>query len=103
MEEEGNIPFPTWNGVDEYQDPVDPISLLDNFAAAFPEVASLLNSRVEQTVILNDITQDKNKVIVDDSNKTVKSHRLERSMEEDVSTFQSVVEVEQQNCGPQQK
>ena len=69
----------------------------------FPEVDILLNFRVEHTVILNDITQDNNKVLEDYSNKTVKFHRLERSMEEAVSTFQSVVEAEQQNCEPQQK
>ena len=71
--------------------------------AVFPEMASLLNSCVERTVILNDITQDNNKVLGDDINKTVKFHMLERSMEESVSTFQSMVEVEQQNCVPQQK
>ena len=69
----------------------------------FPEVASLLNYRVERTLILNDITHDNNKVLRDKSNKTVKFHRLERSMEESVSTFQSVVEAEKQNGGPQQK
>ena len=37
------------------------------------------------------------------SNKTVKLHRLESSMEEAVSTFQSVVEAEQQNIEPQKK
>ena len=69
----------------------------------FPEVDILLNFRVEHTVILNDITQDNNKVLEDYSNKTVKFHRLERSMEEAVSTFQSVVEAEQLNGGTQQK
>ena len=71
--------------------------------AVFPEVASLLNYRVERTVILNDIIQDNNKVLGYDSNKTVKFHILERSMEEAVSTSQSMVEVEQRNGGPQQK
>ena len=56
-EEEYDIPFPYWKGVDEYRDPVEPNSLSANFAAVFPEVSSLLNSRVERTVILNDITQ----------------------------------------------
>ena len=69
----------------------------------FPEGTSLLNYRVERTVILNDITQDNNKVLEDDSNKTVKFHRLERRMEEAVSIFQSVVEAEQKYGGPHQK
>ena len=69
--------------------------------AVFLDVANLLNSRVECTVILNDITQDKNKVLGDEINKTVKFQRLERSMEEAVSKLHSVVEVEQQNGGPQ--
>ena len=54
-------------------------------------------------MILNSITQEKNKVLGDKINKNVKFHRLERSMEEAVSTFQSVVEAEQGNGGPQEK
>ena len=54
-------------------------------------------------MILNEITQDNNKVLADKINKNVKFHKLDRSMEESVSTFQSVVESEQQNGGPQQK
>ena len=69
----------------------------------FTEVASLLNYHVERTVILNEITQDNNKVLSDKINKNVKFHRLDRNMEESVSTFQSVVEEEQQNGEPQQK
>ena len=69
----------------------------------FTEVASLLNSRVERTVILSDITQDDNKVLGDDINETVKFHRLERIMEETLSIFKSVVEADQLNGGPQQK
>ena len=79
-EEEYDIPFPYWKGVDEYRDPVEPNSLSANFAAVFPEFSSLLNSRVERTVILSYINQDNNKVLGDKSNKTVKLHRLERSM-----------------------
>ena len=67
------------------------------------EVASLLNYRVERTVIINDITQDNNKVLGDESNKTVKFQRLKRSMEEAVSTFQSVVDEERLNRKPQKK
>ena len=68
MEEEDEIPFPYWKGVDEHQDPVDPTSLSANFVAVFPEVASLLNSSVEWTVILNDITHYNNKVLGDENN-----------------------------------
>ena len=69
----------------------------------FLEVASLLNYRVERTVILNEITQDNNKVLEEENEKTVKFHRLDRSMEEAVYKFQSVVEAEQRNGGPQKK
>ena len=86
-EEEVDIPFSYWNRVDEYREPVDPTSLSANFVAVFPEVESLLNSRVGQKVILNDITQDNNKVLGDESKKTSKFHSLDRSMEESVSTF----------------
>ena len=58
--------------------------------AVFLEAAGLLNLRVERTVILNGITKDNNKVLGDKSNKIVKFHRLERIMEEAMSTFQSV-------------
>ena len=61
----------------------------------FQEVEILLNYHVEQIVILNDINQENNKVLGDESNETEKFHRLERSMEESVSTFKSVVEAEQ--------
>ena len=63
----------------------------------------LLNQRVERTVILNDITQDNNKDPEDKSKKTVKLHSLQRSMEEAMYTFHSVVKVEQRNGGPQKK
>ena len=42
-EEEDNIHFTSWKGVDEYQDPVDPTLLSANFAAVFPEVESLIS------------------------------------------------------------
>ena len=69
----------------------------------FPEVGSLLNSSVEWSVILKDITEDNNKVLGDKRNETVKFHIMERSMEEAVSIFHIVVEVEQRNDGPQKK
>ena len=69
----------------------------------FPEVKSLLKYHVEWTVILNDITQYKNKAVGEENNETVKFHRLKRSTEEAVSTFQIVVEAEKRNGGPQQK
>ena len=55
--------FPFLNGVDEYQVPVEPTSLSTKSAAGFLEVASLLNYRVEQTVIHNETNQDNNKVL----------------------------------------
>ena len=67
-EEEDDITFSTWEGVNAYQDPVDPTSLSSKFAAVFTEAESLLNYRVEWILILNDITQDNNKVLVDESN-----------------------------------
>ena len=66
-------------------------------------MASLLHSRVEKIVILNDITQDNNKVLEEESNETAKFHRLENIMEESVSKFQIVVKVKQNNGGTQQK
>ena len=67
--------------------------------AVFQEVARLLNYCVEQTVILNEITQDNNKVLEDDNNKKFRFQRLEKSTDEAVYTFQSVVEEEQRNGG----
>ena len=92
--EEYNIPLPSWKGVGDYRDPVEPTSLSSNFAAVILELASLINSRVERTFILNEITQDNNKVPEDNINETIKFHRLERIMEKAVSTVQSVVEAE---------
>ena len=66
-----------------------------------PEVEILLNSCVERIVILSDIAPEKIKVMEDKSNRAVKFHRLESSMEEAVSTFHSLVEAEQRNGGPQ--
>ena len=45
------------------------------------DVESLLNSHVEHKVILNDITQDYNKVLGENSNKTAKFHTLDNIME----------------------
>ena len=42
-EEEDGINFPERKRVGEYRDPVDPTSLLANFAAVLLEVKSLLN------------------------------------------------------------
>ena len=66
-------------------------------------VLSLPNTLLERTLIINDITQDRNKVQGDESNKHVKFHRLEKSMDEALDTFQSVVEAEQRNGGPSEK
>ena len=68
----------------------------------FPAVTTLINYHTELTVILYDITQDSNKVLGDERNKTVNFRRLDNSMYEDVATFQSVVKVNQQNVGPKQ-
>ena len=63
----------------------------------------LLYYNVECTVILNGTTQDTNRFLEDESNKTVMFHRLERIIEEFMSTFQSVLEVEKHNVGTQHK
>ena len=95
MREEDIIPFTYWKGVYDCRNPVSPNSLSAKFVTMSPEVAILINSHVEQTVILNEITQDNNKVPEEESNKTVKFHRLGRITEEAMSTFKSVVEAEQ--------
>ena len=100
MKEEGEINFQYWKVFGEYWDPDDPISLSSNFAVVLPEVASLLNYRVEKKLILNDITQDSNKVLEDKIKKTFKLHMLEKSFDKSVYKFQSVVDSEQQNGGP---
>ena len=66
-------------------------SLSEKNAAVLLEVESLPNKHVDRTVILNDITHDINMVLLDDNNKHVKFHSMERSTEEAVSTLQSVV------------
>ena len=97
------MPFPYCKVVDEYWNPVDPTPLSSNFAAVFLEVENLINYHVEHTVILNDISQDNNNFLQDESNKTVDFYRLYRSMYEAVSVLQSLVEAYHQNCGLQQK
>ena len=44
------------------------------------ELASLLDSRVERTVILNEITKDKNKVPEDNMKESFEFHRMERGI-----------------------
>ena len=68
-EEYNNIHFPSWKGVDDYQDPFDPSLLSANFLAVFLEVPSVINYHLEWSVILNDITQNNNKVLRDDIKK----------------------------------
>ena len=46
-EEEDDITFSTWEGVNAYRDPVDPTSLSSKFVAVFTEAECLLNYRVE--------------------------------------------------------
>ena len=43
MEEQVDLTFLKWKGVDEERDPVDPTSLSANFVAQFPEAEILLN------------------------------------------------------------
>ena len=76
MEEEDAITYTDPKWFEKYRDPVEPTLLSNNFAAVFLYVASLLNSRVELIVILNDITKDTNKVLEDESRKHVKLHRM---------------------------
>ena len=102
-EEDYIIPFTDWKVVDEYHDTVYPTSLSDNFKAVLLEAEILLNYCVERTVMLNDITQNNNKVLKSERNKTVKLHKPERNMEESVSTLQSVVETEQRSVEPHKK
>ena len=64
-----------------------------------PEVASILNYRVHHTVILNDTTQDNNKVLEDERNETFKFHRLEKITKKAVSTLYDVVNADQRNVG----
>ena len=45
------------------QDPFYPNSFSANFAAVFPELANIVNSCVEGTVILNYITKYNNKFL----------------------------------------
>ena len=54
-------------------------------------------------MIINYITQYNNKVLGDYSKKSIEFHRLDRSMEKSVSTFQSLVAAQQQHFLPQQK
>ena len=54
-------------------------------------------------MILNDITKENNKVLEDDINKTVKFHRLDRSIEKAMYKVQCMFEAEQRNGGPQKK
>ena len=78
-EGEDDTTFPDWNVVYEYHDPIEPTSLSYNFAAVLLEVEIILITCAEQTVILNDITQDISKVLGDNSNETVKFYRLDRT------------------------
>ena len=71
-EEEYTIPFPDQKGVGEYWDHLDTNLLSANLVAVFLDMTSLLNSHVEITVIQNYITQDNNKLMEDESNKTAK-------------------------------
>ena len=103
MEEEDYIHVPYWKGVDEYRDSVDPTSLSAIFAAVFLCAKILLYYHLQCTVILNGITQDNNRVLEEEINETVMFHRMERSIEESVSNFQSMIEAEKHNVGLQQK
>ena len=57
-----------------------------------------MRARVEIVDVLG-----RNKYLGDESNKKLKVHRLKRSTEKSMSTFQSVVEEEQCNGGPKEK
>ena len=59
MEEQGDIPFPCWKVVHDYQVPVGPTSLSSHFEVVLLNLKILLNYRVEQAVIINDIIQDR--------------------------------------------
>ena len=50
-------------------------------------------------MMINGITRDNNKVLGGERNENVKFYILDRSTEEAVYTFQSVVKAEQRNGG----
>ena len=80
--------------MNEYQDPIEPTSLSANVFAVLPEVVRTLKFRREQTVILAGFSQDCNRVLKDKNNKTIKFHRLYKSMDEDMDTFKNVVKLD---------
>ena len=67
----------------------------------YPEVTRLLYFHVEQTVILNEITQDRNEALEEEIRKNVEFNRLENIVEETMDKSQSVVKVDQWTGGPQ--
>ena len=76
MEEEDDRNFPDWKGSNEYQEPIGPTSLLANFVSVSLEAVILLNYCVEWKVILNVTTKYGNEVLRDESNETIKFHRM---------------------------
>ena len=89
--------------MDKYWYPIDPISLSANFAAVSLDLESPQNHLIENIVILNAINKNISKVLEDYGNETVKFHRLEKSMEEFVSTFHRVIMTYQRDGEPQKK
>ena len=63
MYEEGGITFLYCKVFYHYRDLIEPASLSANILALFPAVSILLNYRLEWTIILNEIDQDRNKVL----------------------------------------
>ena len=46
MEEEEDITFTDWKGVDDYRDPIDPTLLSANFVVVLSEMARIIDYRV---------------------------------------------------------
>ena len=53
----------------------------------FPDIVSLLNYYTERKVIIDETSQDRNKVLGDDSNNNIKFHIMQKMTEEVVDKF----------------
>ena len=74
-----------------------------HFARIYPDVSELLVSHLERSIVINDINQQNEKLPEDKSNDILQFHNLYGYMEETLTDFEFVVNIEARTGGKYSK
>ena len=74
-----------------------------HFPRIYPDVSELLVSHLERSIVINDINQENEKLPEDKSNGIIQFHEVGVYMEETLTDFEVVVNIEARTGGKYSK